>query len=1379
MNRIYQGRVSRAELLDAQGEIISKPDWDWEGALWEHHALFQDAVNYYTLALAALAEGLTSATEQGKAALAWREQVRSKWTRAQRKAREFDGPHKRLANSLGVNSSESVSEKAFDACAACVIRANGATAEQRGAALLRLLELAGEDETGGNKLAKLCREKLPFFCKHSIGSGDDVTAGHQMVERQTHVSTILNATDETLALVADNVDLRCFFRTPPTKPDYTGAEAITRLLECFDGIAKPKKARGKSAKVKPARFPKLAVMRTQFEAELKRQLAVATERLRVPNANKPPAEMAPVAVFKFLPCAETWEACKDAVASVLKRKVDRSLASDPISSVRSGGIVFDYFTNQTCVDPVGTKRSQAVWFEFDLAAFIEAIKSPHRYYQDTQSRDGGARKVREKLHAIDPDGPWLKDRPDAAPAKPKKAKATYVHDEDETPAFTFAGDARITLLRGILTDKLAWLGEAEEPDQHGEKKEYTIRQRTLRAWTEVRDAWRKLASKGPVPPEMLWKEAAEIQAEHPDDYGSAALIHELAKPENHSIWQKHATPNPAHADDPLQTWRLFTELRHELHDKERAIRFTPAHASESPRYFILPKFGRFGTEHQRAPDDAALLDFTCGIIHRTERGLEPATVRLRYSSPRLRRDGLRAPGETDLAGARWVQPMMHALGVKEADAQDFGNCRVTFQPEKIRSRGPEAWVEETVRYNHQLTFPVEVEPTALQAAIGKGPHWARQFNLHPDGDTFYDASLRWPHEKHPAKPPVPWHDALDNFTLVAVDLGQRDAGAFAVITARAGGDPSEKPSRILGQTADGEGGKCWRAELTGSGMLRLSGEDRVEWRDTSKLEQSRGEHGFAWREELYGERGRSATAHETEECADLLARLGMREAELMPPVWRETLSFPEQNSKLLVAARRAQSRVARLHRWAEFLAKADDAKRRVKALEEIQDVRKDALGNPDQGQAVLAMLAKDGKADELRATIFDELRRATAGLPPLLVQIANRVLPLRGRSWGWRATPAKPDCGLLDQSGPKHEDVHLRGQRGLSMERIEQIEELRKRFQSLNQSQRRTPGGPAPKRRDDSIPDPCPDLLQKLDRLKSQRINQTAHMIVAQALGVRLRVPSADKARLRVERDQHGQYEKFRAPVDFIVIEDLSRYRSSQGRAPRENRKLMQWCHRAVRDKLKELCEPFGLPVVETPAAWSSRFCARSGVAGFRAVEVHPGLRNEPPWVWHLRRWEQFQKTKDTLPVDERKKQEEKLADARKITELFTTLDRANRDTNKDAPRPKWRTLYAPQTGGPIFLPFSELESDLSFHQRLEAARASKGGNAKLAPIIRYKAVEGGGMEPGVVQSDINAAINLALRAIADAYACAEIRRAPRTKAVPPVAILSITSLFA
>ena len=47
MNRIYQGKVSKAELLDAKGEpSTAPPDWDGAAALWDHHALFQDAVKF-------------------------------------------------------------------------------------------------------------------------------------------------------------------------------------------------------------------------------------------------------------------------------------------------------------------------------------------------------------------------------------------------------------------------------------------------------------------------------------------------------------------------------------------------------------------------------------------------------------------------------------------------------------------------------------------------------------------------------------------------------------------------------------------------------------------------------------------------------------------------------------------------------------------------------------------------------------------------------------------------------------------------------------------------------------------------------------------------------------------------------------------------------------------------------------------------------------------------------------------------------------------------------------------------------------------------------------------------------------------------------------
>ena len=58
MNRIYQGKVSKVEKLKQGRKGKSTGDWellaDWQTALWRHHELFQDAVNYYIVALASL-----------------------------------------------------------------------------------------------------------------------------------------------------------------------------------------------------------------------------------------------------------------------------------------------------------------------------------------------------------------------------------------------------------------------------------------------------------------------------------------------------------------------------------------------------------------------------------------------------------------------------------------------------------------------------------------------------------------------------------------------------------------------------------------------------------------------------------------------------------------------------------------------------------------------------------------------------------------------------------------------------------------------------------------------------------------------------------------------------------------------------------------------------------------------------------------------------------------------------------------------------------------------------------------------------------------------------------------------------------------------------
>jgi len=85
----------------------------------------------------------------------------------------------------------------------------------------------------------------------------------------------------------------------------------------------------------------------------------------------------------------------------------------------------------------------------------------------------------------------------------------------------------------------------------------------------------------------------------------------------------------------------------------------------------------------------------------------------------------------------------------------------------------------------------------------------------------------------------------------------------------------------------------------------------------------------------------------------------------------------------------------------------------------------------------------------------------------------------------------------------------------------------------------------------------------------------------------------------------------------MIVVEDLSRYRTSLDRSRFENRRLMDWSHRAIIKKLKDMAQVFGIEIVAVNARYSSRYCSKTHVPGVRVAEIRSGFDKEQPW----RRW--------------------------------------------------------------------------------------------------------------------------------------------------------------
>ena len=125
-------------------------------------------------------------------------------------------------------------------------------------------------------------------------------------------------------------------------------------------------------------------------------------------------------------------------------------------------------------------------------------------------------------------------------------------------------------------------------------------------------------------------------------------------------------------------------------------------------------------------------------------------------------------------------------------------------------------------------------------------------------------------------------------------------------------------------------------------------------------------------------------------------------------------------------------------------------------------------------------------------------------------------------------------------------------------------------------------------------------LLDHLTRLKEDRTKSTAALIVSAARGLVRETAVGPKGRPQ-DREQWTQ--RFE-PCSFIVMEDLGRYRFKTDRPRAENRQLMQWAHREVRRLVEMQAEVHGIGVVDTGAAFSSKFDARTGAPGVRCAII-------------------------------------------------------------------------------------------------------------------------------------------------------------------------------
>lgn len=1276
MNRIYQGKVTKVEIFtDGKPEPLD----NWQDALWQHHQLFQDAVNYYIVCLLALATDPGSETaklrqritKEGDEAYVWgRFRRRGVWRRG-------------LRDSVVPYLTPGSQEPTFEQVAAAVLAGSGASTELRHLALEELLFVC----SGDNPIKNQGRWMFDRFCNPDYTGSFPFDASADLRGKgASRLTTELHAlsTQAELDAFAEKVEIGWVVNLTKGTEPFSGDKARERLLKAVSHF---QQVFGVKADTEMGnRVAAFLAGYTEAEKELanfvRHITAMAVDKLpSIPANNRSiPDRLEACILFKHFPNRFTAELLKVSFpkadeTAIEKPRVKKEAATrftkfggDAIELTRGQrGFVFHAFTSL----PVwgGNGDGKPRWLTFDVVAFKEALKALH------QVDDKGADRQKELAQK--------QVQHEYQRGKTKKWKGTGSNEEEQRPP-VLAGDPRIQRLEELLRTDLADEYEMSE----GQPVKYGLQARTIRGFRDLRKKWNKSplvnAGYSEAARKQLLEKLHEYQKDNAETVGSVRLFAELLNESNWLIWreptaeqqrewrQTASLPDDAEfSKDPLQALTDERELLEEIERLKKPIRLTPADSEHSRRQFYFSDVAKFTErgEYGHKPNQRAVI---VPMAVQEDRLWRQVRIRLHYSAPRLLREGLRADRGENLSAMPWLQPMMAALGLPEPLPQDFRDCPVALMPDVAASG------ERRILLN----FPLTLDEQRLLQQLGKVARWdVFQFGG-ADSESYW---LRWPttwlKEKPDRKKPLPqpWWESGVPFRCLSVDLGQRDAGAFALLEVTCG-DPPKPQSRKVGEA----NGKAWWATVRATGLLRLPGEDAMVLREGK------------WQEELSGERGRIASREEWDEACDICMKLGLDRAQILGEDPKRH-SFPELNNELLYALRRAQARLARLQSWSCI---AVDEKRRKRIAEEITEVENDPLA--------LKLLVAKQAWDLIAAKLITELEKDRAAIQRELVRIADRIQPLRGRRWEWVKRDDGSGCYILRQTNPGTDPRPklLAGQRGLSIERIEQLESLRQRCQSLNRALMQTPGQPAKlgrSKRGIELPDPCPELLDRLDNLKEQRVNQTAHLILAQALGVRLR-PHSTNTSTRQKRDIHGEYELIpgRQPVDFLVLENLDRYLASQGRSRSENSRLMKWCHRQILGKLKQLGEPYGLRVLETPAAYSSRFCSLTGVAGFRAVELTPDNRQDFRWRKHLERLADRERAKK-LSREERE-------ESRQVKALFDALDHLNADLLANRPaRPKWRTLLAPAAGGPLFVP----------------------------------------MRGKVQQADINAAINLGLRAIA------------------------------
>lgn len=1156
--RIYQGRILSAEYENRAADF--RPQISATDSIIFTFNLFQDAVNYHLVALAGMAD-----TAGNSPSARFSKQVESVWELPPRGKTHAQTLQQSICRTLNLSPQASFRDAVHE------IFKNTADPELLPYVLQIVIDRTA---TGEGAIQQEGRSLLPKLCDINFKGNYDysskekaATSGKLRLQRELNRPDI---TDEELISLANEMDLSwAGIKTQPNASHdgsmlFSAAETAQEIAAAMSDLSKTLQTNEDPAWKKLA-IDKNIDIYSQVREILSAAPTVNTNHLLAKNNKAAPTLKQAAIFFMYYPCRLSAMLLSAKLGKEKKQKNEASeydcskLINDPILLCRGQNkYIYRGFTALPDWDQEGALMYSAEW---DILAFKEALKTLHSYEQKTEERNQQVKELQNELDYLE-----------------KGIGKPASHDEGDTPAPVLGGDPRFELLKELVNEIAP-----------GDYENYTISRRALKNYEELRNKWLAAERAGKGDTETLINIVRKTQGEGPR-FGSGVLYEALCQDKYKAIWHEwqdsSKRPLPRSLNI-LQDFNRWQELKQEIEQYQQPVRITPAEPKVSPRQLLFSDLKNFGPKskgHEFIKGSPGMLRLRVAV--RNAKGHLTATgIVVRYSAPRFERDELgtdSALWTADKKGATelnsWLQPMMKALQLSDTNFHLNKEPAVGLQ---VKQRDGKSKNNEIVCL---LNFPVSIDFEKIHKQIGKADIWSGQML----GGQNEKLHLHWP-GTYAGKTPGWWKSPQiinNGFKVLGIDLGVRHAAAWALV------DVQDTPKQYTHTGAEINGrfigcadNKNWYGYCKKNGLIRIDGEGKgpdIEEKNSPAI----------------GGVGKP-TPDDMKLAEELFRMVGFTDysscniielCNLANKAFRRLLSRCRKYQSLLVGLKDSQKQQNAIEDAANYFSYNEATRQFIPGI-------LDSLNSKD---------TKNAQSQLLSALL--DLRKT---LPKAAETLTNLLLPRKRGKWVWQPEnrPGYICSGRMvigDTPSPTRK-IFYRG--GLSIKRLTQIEDLRRLLQSMNRILHETPGiqadfGHALK--NVQVVDPCPDILRKIENIREQRVNKIAHEITALALGLQL--IAGRKGKNKQGRDIiHGEYTTIpnRKPVDFVVLENLSRYRTSIDRTPEENSTLMRWAHRQIVAKVTQLLEEvFGIPVLFTHAAYTSKFDSYTSVPGFRAVEM-------------------------------------------------------------------------------------------------------------------------------------------------------------------------------